>query len=249
MLKNEKTIEAESRLENIDEFLTVTKAFEEQSDDKSLIAFLTDLALIADIDSLDKEDESKGSIVLMTMHSAKGLEFPVVFIIGMEENIFPHSRSLQDEEEMEEERRLCYVGITRAEQRLYLTCAQSRTIFGRSSFNRPSRFLQEIGTEILEEVSTNERSARTNHFSSSNRRTSGYVTPQMPKTIITSTYKQTGGDQIGWKAGDKASHKKWGTGTVVAVRGEGENTELDIAFPSPTGIKRLLAKFAPIEKV
>lgn len=249
MLKNEKTIEAESRLENIDEFLTVTKAFEEQSDDKSLIAFLTDLALIADIDSLDKEDESKGSIVLMTMHSAKGLEFPVVFIIGMEENIFPHSRSLQDEEEMEEERRLCYVGITRAEQRLYLTCAQSRTIFGRSSFNRPSRFLQEIGTEILEEVSTNERSARTNHFSSSNRRTSGYVTPQTPKTIITSTYKQTGGDQIGWKAGDKASHKKWGTGTVVAVRGEGENTELDIAFPSPTGIKRLLAKFAPIEKV
>ena len=121
MLKNEKTIEAESRLENIDEFLTVTKAFENQSDDKSLVAFLTDLALIADIDSLDKEDESKGSVVLMTMHSAKGLEFPVVFIIGMEENIFPHSRSLQDEDEMEEERRLCYVGITRAEQRLYLT--------------------------------------------------------------------------------------------------------------------------------
>lgn len=249
MLKNEKTIEAESRLENIDEFLTVTKAFEEQSDDKSLIAFLTDLALIADIDTLDKEDESKGSIVLMTMHSAKGLEFPVVFIIGMEENIFPHARSLQDEDEMEEERRLCYVGITRAEQRLYLTCAQLRTIFGRSSFNRPSRFLQEIGTEILEEVSTNEHSSRNNYFSSSNRRTSGYVAPQTHKTVITSTYKQTGGDQIGWKAGDKAAHKKWGTGTVVAVRGEGENTELDIAFPSPTGIKRLLAKFAPIEKV
>lgn len=249
MLKNEKTIEAESRLENIDEFLTVTKAFEEQGDDKSLIAFLTDLALIADIDTLDKEDESKGSIVLMTMHSAKGLEFPVVFIIGMEENIFPHARSLQDEDEMEEERRLCYVGITRAEQRLYLTCAQTRTIFGRSSFNRPSRFLQEIGTGILEEVTKNEHSSRNNHFSSSNRRTSGYVTPQTHKTVITSTYKETGGDQFGWKAGDKASHKKWGTGTVVAVRGEGENTELDIAFPSPTGIKRLLAKFAPIEKV
>lgn len=249
MLKNEKTIEAESRLENIDEFLTVTKAFEEQGDDKSLIAFLTDLALIADIDTLDKEDESKGSIVLMTMHSAKGLEFPVVFIIGMEENIFPHARSLQDEDEMEEERRLCYVGITRAEQRLYLTCAQTRTIFGRSSFNRPSRFLQEIGTGILEEVTKNEHSSRNNHFSSSNRRTSGYATPQTHKTVITSTYKETGGDQFGWKAGDKASHKKWGTGTVVAVRGEGENTELDIAFPSPTGIKRLLAKFAPIEKV
>ncbi|MGG0655111.1 DNA helicase PcrA [Rummeliibacillus pycnus] len=251
MLRNEKTIEAESRLENINEFLSVTKAFEEQSDDKSLVAFLTDLALIADIDSLDKEDESKGSIVLMTMHSAKGLEFPVVFIIGMEENIFPHSRSLQDDDEMEEERRLCYVGITRAEQQLYLTCAQSRTIFGRSSFNRPSRFLQEIGTEILDEISIqNGHSPNTsNSFGTSTRRTSGFTTPQTRKTTITPTYKQTGGDQIGWKAGDKASHKKWGIGTVVGVRGEGENTELDIAFPSPTGIKRLLAKFAPIEKV
>ncbi|MFJ8263879.1 DNA helicase PcrA [Rummeliibacillus sp. NPDC094406] len=250
MLRNEKTIEAESRLENINEFLSVTKAFEDQSDDKSLVAFLTDLALIADIDSLDKEDESKGSIVLMTMHSAKGLEFPVVFIIGMEENIFPHSRSLQDEDEMEEERRLAYVGITRAEQRLYLTCAQSRTIFGRSSYNRPSRFLQEIGMEILEEVSTNEHSSSmSNSLGTSKRRPSSYAAPQTRKTIITPTYKQTGGDQIGWKAGDKASHKKWGIGTVVAVRGEAENTELDIAFPSPTGIKRLLAKFAPIEKV
>ncbi len=247
MLKNEKTIEAESRLENIDEFISVTKAFEDQSEDKSLVAFLTDLALIADIDTLDKEDETKGSIVLMTMHSAKGLEFPVVFIIGMEENIFPHSRSLQDDEEMEEERRLAYVGITRAEQRLYLTCAQCRTIFGRSSFNTPSRFLQEIDSEILEEIALRDQSNGHTSFNAPRRRPSGYAQPR--QTVITPTYKQTGGDQIGWKAGDKASHKKWGVGTVVAVRGEGENTELDIAFASPTGIKRLLAKFAPIEKV
>ncbi|WP_150285275.1 DNA helicase PcrA [Rummeliibacillus sp. TYF-LIM-RU47] len=247
MLKNEKTIEAESRLENIDEFISVTKAFEDQSEDKSLVAFLTDLALIADIDTLDKEDETKGSIVLMTMHSAKGLEFPVVFIIGMEENIFPHSRSLQDDDEMEEERRLAYVGITRAEQRLYLTCAQCRTIFGRSSFNTPSRFLQEIGSEILEEIALRDQTNGHTSFNAPRRRPSGYAQPR--QTVITPTYKQTGGDQIGWKAGDKASHKKWGVGTVVAVRGEGENTELDIAFASPTGIKRLLAKFAPIEKV
>ncbi|GEL06180.1 DNA helicase PcrA [Rummeliibacillus stabekisii] len=247
MLKNEKTIEAESRLENIDEFISVTKAFEDQSEDKSLVAFLTDLALIADIDTLDKEDEAKGSIVLMTMHSAKGLEFPVVFIIGMEENIFPHSRSLQDDDEMEEERRLAYVGITRAEQRLYLTCAQCRTIFGRSSFNTPSRFLQEIGSEILEEIALRDQTNGHTSFNAPRRRPSGYAQPR--QTVITPTYKQTGGDQIGWKAGDKASHKKWGVGTVVAVRGEGENTELDIAFASPTGIKRLLAKFAPIEKV
>ncbi|AMX00072.1 DNA helicase PcrA [Rummeliibacillus stabekisii] len=247
MLKNEKTIEAESRLENIDEFISVTKAFEDQSEDKSLVAFLTDLALIADIDTLDKEDETKGSIVLMTMHSAKGLEFPVVFIIGMEENIFPHSRSLQDDDEMEEERRLAYVGITRAEQRLYLTCAQCRTIFGRSSFNTPSRFLQEIGSEILEEIALRDQTNGHTSFNAPRRRPSGYAQPR--QTVITPTYKQTGGDQIGWKAGDKASHKKWGVGTVVAVRGEGENTELDIAFASPTGIKRLLAKFAPIDKV
>lgn len=153
MLQKEKTIEAESRLENIEEFLSVTKAFEERSDDKSLIAFLTDLALVADIDALDKQDTSKGSIILMTMHSAKGLEFPVVFIIGMEENIFPHSRSLDDPAEMEEERRLAYVGITRAEQRLYLTCAGSRTLYGRSSFNMPSRFLREISEDVIEQIS------------------------------------------------------------------------------------------------
>lgn len=219
MLKTEKTIEAESRLENIDEFLTVTKAFEAQSDDKTLVAFLTDLALIADIDSLDKEDESKGSIVLMTMHSAKGLEFPVVFIIGMEENIFPHSRSLQDEDEMEEERRLAYVGITRAEQKLFLTCAQTRTIFGRSSYNNPSRFLQEIDNGIIEDVSANNRNSSTSVGRSP--RQSGFVTSttQPTRTVVTkSAYSQSGGEKLGWASGDKASHKKWGVGTVVSVQ-------------------------------
>jgi len=252
MLENEKTIEAESRLENIEEFLSVTKAFEERSDDKSLIAFLTDLALVADIDSLDKEDTSKGNIILMTMHSAKGLEFPVVFIIGMEENIFPHSRSLDDVAEMEEERRLAYVGITRAEKRLYLTCAQSRTLYGRSSFNMPSRFLREISDELVEHISKAGgrpdpedlpfRSSRMGRAQSS-RRTIGNV---QTKSQVESL-QSTGGDKMQWKAGDKAVHKKWGTGTVVSVKGEGDGMELDIAFPS-IGIKRLLAAFAPITK-
>ncbi|MGE7092233.1 DNA helicase PcrA [Lysinibacillus sp. NPDC048646] len=251
MLQNEKTIEAESRLENIEEFLSVTKAFEERSDDKNLIAFLTDLALIADIDSLDKDDTSKGSIILMTMHAAKGLEFPVVFIIGMEENIFPHSRSLDDQDEMEEERRLAYVGITRAEERLYLTCAQSRTIFGRSSFNNASRFLREISEDITESISKGGTKpevpfATANRSSSSyQKRTLGTVQQTQPATA---RLHSTGGDQFGWKAGDKAVHKKWGTGMVVSVKGEGDSTELDIAFPQPIGIKRLLAQFAPIEK-
>lgn len=243
MLKNEKTIEAETRLENIEEFLSVTKAFEEKSEDKSLVAFLTDLALISDIDKLDEdEDISKGNIILMTMHAAKGLEFPVVFIIGMEENIFPHARSLGDDDEMEEERRLAYVGITRAEERLVITCAQSRTIFGRNSFNGPSRFIKEISEDIVEQVG----SKNLGKDSEKDRKTIGKVR----KGIVTRpAYNESGGEKLGWNVGDKATHKKWGEGMVVSVRGDGENTELDIAFPSPTGIKRLLAKFAPIEKV
>ncbi len=244
MLKNEKTIEAESRLENIEEFLSVTKAFEEKSDDKSLVAFLTDLALISDIDKLDEdEDKSQGNIILMTMHAAKGLEFPVVFIIGMEENIFPHARSIGNDEEMEEERRLAYVGITRAEERLFITCAQARTIFGRSSFNSPSRFIAEISDEIIEVVGWS-RDIRKNKS-----RDTKVIAPVPRAAVSRPAYQSTGGERLGWQVGDKAAHKKWGEGMVVSVRGDGENTELDIAFPSPTGIKRLLAKYAPIEKV
>ena len=206
MLKNEKTIEAESRLENIEEFLSVTKAFEEQSDDKTLVSFLTDLALVSDIDKLDEdEDTSKGNIILMTMHAAKGLEFPVVFIIGMEENIFPHSRSIGDDDEMEEERRLAYVGITRAEERLFITCAQSRTLYGRSSFNSPSRFIKEISDDIIEVLSEDKGRQQ--------NRTSRKSIPQAPKTIVTQpAYKESGGEKMEWQVGNKAIHKKWGEG-------------------------------------
>lgn len=154
-LQNENTLEARSRLENIDEFLSVTMEFENNNEDKSLVSFLTDLALIADIDSMndnnDAEKPNDDAVVLMTMHSAKGLEFPVVFIIGMEEGVFPHSRAFLDDEELEEERRLAYVGITRAEEKLYLSCAQMRTLFGRTTANPPSRFLDEIPEELKED--------------------------------------------------------------------------------------------------
>ncbi|MGI2329506.1 DNA helicase PcrA [Planococcus sp. YIM B11945] len=238
MLQSDRTIEGESRLENIEEFLTVTKAFEKQSDDKSLVSFLTDLALISDIDSLDDEEETDGPIILMTMHAAKGLEFPVVFIIGLEENVFPHSRSNNDEEEMEEERRLAYVGITRAEKRLYLTHATSRTLFGKSSYNMPSRFIGEISEELIEPTFANHRAGAATSYKQAPKRAA----------VTRPAYQQSGGDKLGWQPGNRATHKKWGTGTVVSVKGEGEQTELDIAFPSPVGIKRLLAKFAPIEK-
>ncbi|WP_198510365.1 DNA helicase PcrA [Bacillus solitudinis] len=245
MLKNEQSIEAQSRLENIDEFLTVTNEFEKQNEDKSLVAFLTDLALVADIDKLDDENEGrpKDAITLMTLHSAKGLEFPLVFLIGMEEGIFPHSRSLFEEDEMEEERRLAYVGITRAEQHLYLTNARLRTLYGRTNTNPPSRFIAEIPEECLE--SMNEEKVAPAGMKASRSLTQTPLRPSIskPRTAL------TGGDQFQWTVGDKAEHKKWGTGMVVSIKGEEDSVELDIAFPPPTGVKRLFAKFAPITKV
>jgi DNA helicase-2/ATP-dependent DNA helicase PcrA len=186
--------------------------------------------LIADIDRIDEEQsEQKDSVLLMTIHSAKGLEFPVVFMIGMEEGVFPHSRALMEEAEMEEERRLAYVGITRAEEELYVTNAKMRTLFGRTNMNPESRFIEEMPKEVLEDL--NEKKS---------------PKPKLNRTIGA---KSTGGDVKAWSVGDKAVHGKWGVGVVVRVKGDGEDQELDVAFPSPVGIKRLLAKFAPIEKV
>ena len=171
----------------------------------------------------------------MTMHAAKGLEFPVVFIIGMEENVFPHSRSMGDDEEMEEERRLAYVGITRAEQKLYLTSASYRTLYGRASYNNPSRFIAEISEDITEMLS------QKSGFSIGSRIQYSKAAPVRP-AVKKPVYKTSGGDKMGWSPGDKAVHKKWGTGMVVSVKGTGEEVELDIAFPNPVGIKRLLSK-------
>lgn len=243
MLKNERSIEAQSRLENLEEFMTVTQDFEAASEDKTLVAFLTDLALIADIDQVDEEEiEAEAKITLMTLHAAKGLEFPVVFLIGMEENVFPHSRSMFDEEEMEEERRLAYVGITRAEKELYLTHARMRTLFGRTNMNPISRFINEIPEELIAgiEVANDAMFGRSTEPKLNRAQSMKRKAQQMQKT--------SGAENETWSPGDKANHKKWGVGTVVKVSGEGEAMELDIAFPAPVGIKRVLAKFAPITK-
>ncbi|MHA6481209.1 DNA helicase PcrA [Paenibacillus sp. strain BS8-2] len=291
-LQRENTLESKARIENIDEFLSVTMDFEERNEDKSLVAFLTDLALIADIDSLgkDAEEEKKqdeDAVVLMTMHSAKGLEFPIVFIIGMEESVFPHSRALTDNEELEEERRLAYVGITRAEERLYLTCARMRTLFGRTGMNMPSRFLGEIPDNLKQGVSTAiggsgggggfgsgggfGRTAPTRYgsgaspASAAGSRSPGFgagsgraaaggsggggavrVTTSLDAARTATTAGAAAGD---FAAGDRVAHGKWGEGTVVAVKGTGNDMELQVAFPAPVGIKRLLAGFAPIKKV
>ncbi len=269
VLKNEQTIESQSRLENIAEFLTVAIDFEKnnEGEDVSLLAFLTDLALIADIDSLDETAGNQQSkITLMTLHSAKGLEFPVVFLIGMEESIFPHFRSFENPQEMEEERRLAYVGMTRAEERLFLTHASTRTLYGQQKNNEISRFITEIPEELLDGFDAHQHTSQDEFLFGLDSTSFSYNKYKKPTSINsfnaqrsqTSTRKVrskmvtsndgTGAQNKEWKAGDKAVHKKWGIGTVVKVQGTGEATELDVAFPAPTGIKRLLAKFAPIEK-
>ena len=257
MIESEGTIEAQSRLENIEEFMTVTKDFEQTNeDDPSLINFLTDLALIADIDTMDDvENEQDEKVTLMTLHSAKGLEFPVVFLIGMEENIFPHSRSMDDDEEMAEERRLAYVGITRAEKELYITNAKMRTLYGRTNFNPISRFITEIPEELIEGMEVAKRSmygSNTVGGFGANERTStqNNTNVQQARQRIRKKAEKitTGAENVDWKVADKVKHNKWGVGTVVKVKGTGDATELDVAFPAPTGIKRLLAKFAPITK-
>lgn len=230
-LKKEDTVEAASRLENIDEFLSVTQEFESKNEDKSLVAFLTELALISDVDSLEEEsDGEEDSVTLMTLHSAKGLEFPQVFLIGMEDGLFPHSRTLDDPEELEEERRLAYVGITRAQKKLYLTRAKNRMLYGRTNAHPPSVFLKEIPAELVEPVG----------------KPSGVLKKPLLRQGPVRPVPDTETD---WNVGDKVNHKKWGLGTVVKVQGEGKDMELNIAFPSPVGVKRLLAQFAPITKV
>ncbi len=250
-LKNQRTLEAESRLENLEEFRTVTQEFdkrneaqdEEEAPEEKLAVFLNDLALVSDLD--DYQEES-AQVTLMTLHAAKGLEFPIVFLIGMEEKIFPLSRSLMEEAELEEERRLAYVGITRAEESLYLTNAFSRTLYGKTQYNQPSRFVAEIDDSLLNAVGMQPqpKTSYINPFQSKIIQPKYQHATREPVTSKTAS----GGENESWNPGDKVQHKKWGVGTVVKVSGNAKDVELDIAFPQQ-GVKRLLAAFAPIEKI
>lgn len=259
-LKRQNTLESQNRLENLEEFISVTQEFdktfaatqedEAESAEDKLTIFLNDLALISDVDSYEEE---ASEVTLMTLHAAKGLEFPVVFLVGLEEGVFPLSRALMEENELEEERRLAYVGITRAEEELFLTNALSRTLYGKTQYNRPSRFVKEIEEELL----ANKGNAAPTGFGSSTGASGGSGTFS-PKTFK-AEYKQAATRGVSskqetvaagenWQVGDKVQHKKWGQGTVVRVGGSSKDVELDVAFPSQ-GIKRLLAAFAPIEKI
>ena len=251
-LKAEHTIEAETRLENLDEFLSVTKRFDdeyEENDDaeNALSDFLSEVSLLSDQDDLANNDDQ---VALMTLHAAKGLEFPVVFLVGMEDGLFPLSRALMEDDQLEEERRLAYVGITRAKRELFLTNAYSRMMYGRMQNNPPSRFLAEIDQDDLNiensvpiTLTSANLQAETAPFANSDERARAQVyTPKVkPAGAV-------GAEKKGWNVGDQVEHKSWGRGVVTKVNGKGEDMELDIAF-SGKGIKRLLAAFAPIKKV
>ena len=269
-LTNQGNLESQARIENIQEFLSVTKNFDEngetvedESGVETLSRFLNDLALIADTDDGAQETSE---VTLMTLHAAKGLEFPVVFLIGMEENVFPLSRAAEDPDELEEERRLAYVGITRAEKVLFLTNANSRLLFGRTSYNRPTRFINEISSDLLTYQGL-ARSANTSFkasYSNGGGTTFGKGMSlsqalqerkrQAAPSALTSSNLPFGNsnrssakESVAWSIGDIAIHKKWGEGTVLEVSGSGSTQELKINFPE-VGLKKLLASVAPIEK-
>lgn len=245
-LGKDRTLEAQARLENLEEFYSVTQEFDQQeADDKSLLAFLTDLSLLSPADDLE---EGVGQVTMMTLHAAKGLEFPYVFIAGMEEGIFPLSRAAEDPESLEEERRLAYVGITRAEQALYLTHAMMRQLYGRTQANPKSRFLSEISSDLVQDLA-----GRADSLNQVGGKVSPRPSDRKGRGHKASAWSQpsvggTGAEKEDWEVGDKVHHKKWGQGTVIEIKGSGQDLQLNIAFPGE-GIKPLLASFAPIEKI
>ena len=226
----------QARAENIGELLSVAKDFQDTNPSGTVEDFLEQVALVNDVDSFEQE-ESK--VTLMTLHAAKGLEFPIVFLCGLEEGLFPHSRTLMNPEEIEEERRLAYVGITRAEKELYISNATTRTVFGRTSSYLPSRFIDEIPEELVDglrakrKVPDDIKRHVTQHMSVTSR---PVTKPIVRNEVIAD-----------WKVGDTAIHSKWGNGKVINVTGEGAGMKLTIEFPTQ-GVRVVMAKFAPVKK-
>ena len=226
----------QARAENIGELLSVAKDFQDTNPTGTVEDFLEQVALVNDVDSFEQE-ESK--VTLMTLHAAKGLEFPIVFLGGLEEGLFPHSRTLMNPEEIEEERRLAYVGITRAEKELYISNATTRTVFGRTSSYLPSRFIDEIPEELVDGLRAKRKVPDDikRHVPQHMSVTSRPVTKPIVRNEVIAD----------WKVGDTAIHSKWGNGKVINVAGEGAGMKLTIEFPTQ-GVRVVMAKFAPVKK-
>ena len=273
-LENENSVEAENRIQNLEEFLTVAIEFEEEMAENSLGEFLESISLTSDIDGMEDEENS---VTLMTLHSAKGLEFPVVFLVGLEEGIFPGYKSIGEIKEIEEERRLFYVGITRAKRYLFLTCAQRRTIFGSTSYNQISRFVKEIPSELLqgyEDIEkTDEGEIKDSNYGweygtnySGKVKTFKFEKPEEMYVAKSNTNigefkfrsaesflnslnkKEKTVDISKYKEGQRIYHKKFGEGTISKIEEEGEDYKLDIEFDK-VGHKRLMAKYAELEVI
>jgi len=262
-LEQENNAQAENRIENLEEFLSVAIEFEEEFAENTLSDFLEGITLSSDIDGMDDETEK---VTLMTLHSAKGLEFPAVFLVGMEEGIFPSYRSIGEQRELEEERRLCYVGITRAREHIYLTCAKLRTIFGSTSCNKISRFIEEIPKEMREGYDETKTSKKVEYedsnyewtYSTSSitseraNKKPGFQFRTAESFLNNLTVGASSGDNkkdlSEYKAGKKVSHKKFGIGVINSVEQEGDDLKVDIAFEK-AGNKRLMAKYASLEIV
>jgi DNA helicase-2/ATP-dependent DNA helicase PcrA len=247
----------ETRIENLQELAAVALEFEQERGEGeagTLADFLEQVALVADSDQIPEEDEDgSGVITLMTLHTAKGLEFPVVFLTGMEDGVFPHMRALGQTKELEEERRLAYVGITRARERLYLTRSAMRSAWGQPSYNPPSRFLEEIPEQHVEWKRTGASSAPLSSgpvsgvaasLSSSRSRSSAAGASGFATRRGGATEKPV----VSLAVGDRVTHDQFGLGTVVGVKGTGANAEATIDF-GDTKPKRLLLRYAPVEKL
>ena len=226
----------QARAENIGELLSVAKDFQDTNPSGTVEDFLEQVALVNDVDSFEQEE---AKVTLMTLHAAKGLEFPIVFLCGLEEGLFPHSRTLMNPEEIEEERRLAYVGITRAEKELYISNATTRTVFGRTSSYLPSRFIDEIPEELVDGLRAKRKVPDDikRHVLQHMSVTSRPVTKPIVRNEVIAD----------WKVGDTAIHSKWGNGKVINVTGEGAGMKLTIEFPTQ-GVRVVMAKFAPVKK-
>ena len=233
-LKNLEEEEAEARLENVNELQSIVMEFERQGETVTLDSFLSHISLHSDVDSLNAETPT---VKLMTLHCAKGLEFPAVFIAGVEEGLLPHYSALRDSEELEEERRLCYVGITRARKRLFFTSATQRLLFGRTSFNQPSRFLSDIGAGHIQTLLAPHTDNMEEGFLDDD---AGEPAPAARRSRATTAVRT--GD---YHAGDMVLHTLWGAGRVVSLK-EGE---VCVAFDKGRGVKRFAVEYAPISKI
>jgi DNA helicase-2/ATP-dependent DNA helicase PcrA len=251
-LRDENTEEANERIENLMELVSAAREYETREQEASLGGFVDRLSLLSEVDEESGSRDAK--VWMMTMHAAKGLEFPLVIIAGLEEGLFPHSRSSEDQEELEEERRLCYVGMTRAQSQLVLTSAARRRVFGEYQSTEPSRFLDEIPAELVERIAPAYSSSYQGTFNHGHYefRTNPYgrkgKSPRLREAETSYKYEEEDQSSPNLRSGMRVRHAQFGVGTVVSVEEHNDDMKITVRF-NLVGVKKLLAKYAKLEAV